>query len=332
LSGTEPIIELYRPGGFGDLLMMTAPFKILKMMNFRVRYICASYYAPILEDNPYVDQLVTLPNDHSLIAEEAYRYAEELTGEKALKSYALTYPSWWDNPGVTTQRIEQHLIADFCRQIDVPYYMDELSVHLTQEMLDWGSQYADCVLIQTKTAWSPYKNWSLDRWEELSELIRSQLGLEVFQLGHVHDPEVPGVPKIVAPSIRHAIAAVQSCRLLIGLDSVFNHASKAVQKPSIILWGSTNPTAFGYAQNINLVNGVAWTPAMGNGAPLLQCQPCYREYKHLDASPKLACPYIVPPVKGDLPAHAHPDSGMHACMAANTVPIVFHHAAKLLKD
>lgn len=327
MDTAKPIIDLYRTGSYGDLLMMTPLFKALQSLNYRVRYICLECYSSVLEDNPYLDRLITLPNDHNCNPDDVKRYAEQVTGEAASTFLFLKYPAWWIYPGLPTQTIHQHMVDFFASQVGISVN-DELSVHLTPEMLDWAKQFSNCVLIQTKTAWSPYKNWHLDYWKELSHRIQRELGIAVLQLGHANDPGIETVPKIGTPSVRHAIAALSACRLFIGLDSVFNHASRAVKKKSIILWGSTNPAAFAYRQNINLVNGCEWKPEMGNGPPLLKCQPCYREYKHIEAHADLACPYTVVHTNPALP---HTTSSVHACMAANTVSVVFSHVKKCLE-
>jgi len=305
--------------------MFTALFKELCRQGLRVRYITIPYYQSILEDCPYIDTLIVIPDDHPSDTVSADQYAEALTGEKADAYFALNYPAWWNYPGLPSQVLHQHMIDYFAAKLNISAPHD-LTVHLNPEMRAWASQFSDCVLIQTKTAWSPYKNWPIAYWEQLCQRIHRELGVKVLQIGHESDPGVEGIPRIVAPSIRHAVATIEACRLFIGLDSVFNHAAKAVKKRSIILWGSTNPAAFGYAQNINLVNGCEWKPDMGNGPPLLKCQPCYREYKHIEADAGLACPYTV------VDKHEPQASSVPACMAANSVPIVFRHVKNCVAE
>ena len=329
MTTSDNIFELIRPGAFGDLIMLTALFPTLKAQGYKIRVVCWPFYGSVLQDHPDVDEFVFFQEGQSLYVEDIKRYIASVTGPAA-QSAVLDYPNWqW--PGILPHALQQHATEFFAAQANITP-SDELSLYLSEEQLAWGEQYKDVILIQTKTSYSPYKNWPLDRWEELVRLIQSELGERVFQIGAWDDPKVPGVEPIESPSIRHAIAALKQCKLFIGLDSVFNHASRAVKKKSIILWGSTNPATFGYAQNINLVNGVSWQPVMGNEAPLLRCQPCYREYKHIHNFPKLLCPYTVPYRQVALPEHDANEPQLHACMASNTVPIVFHQVKTMLNQ
>jgi hypothetical protein len=328
MSSHGRTIELIRPGAFGDLLMLTALFPALKRQGYRIRVVCWPHFGAILADHPEVDEFVFFPAGQSLYHDDVQRYIASVA-PPADKTVSLEYPNW-QGPGLARHALQQHITTVFCEQAGVPP-STALSIGLTPEQLAWGARFRDDILIQTSTAYSPYKNWPPDRWEELAHRIRSELGCEVRQIGATDDPRIPGVERVDSPDIRHAIAALKACRVFVGLDSVFNHAAQAVGKRSIILWGSTNPTAFGYAQNINLVNGVAWQPAMGNEAPLLRCQPCYREYKHLHQHPGLRCLYTVPHPQAVLPEPHDPGQPqLHACMAANTVPVVLHYVQALL--
>jgi hypothetical protein len=212
---------------------------------------------------------------------------------------------------------------------------DELTLELPQAACDWGKQFSDTVLIQTTGSYSPYKNWPVDRWHGLAKLIQHELKIPVKQVGSKQDLRVEGVDLIDSPDIHHALAAVKNCRLFIGIDSVFNHASQAFKKPALILWGSTNPLAFGYLQNVNLVNSVLWNPTMGNEGPLMRCQPCYKEYRHMGEETlnmKPRCTHTIPYPVHVLPKSIHPRSELHACMAANTIANVFYYASAMLHN
>jgi len=322
----DSIVQFVRYAAYGDILMLTALFPALKRLDVELRAVCfsSSPAKSILEDNPHLDHLIILPDDCPNNMDDIDNYTASLLGKRATHTFSMDYPQWWGwsaPPGLPPVPLNQHMIAYFCQEVGVPF-CDELSVHLTPEMQEWAKRYSDYILIQTKSSHSPYKDWPLQNWHQLCQLLQQKLGLKIGQLGSSNDPEIPGVEKINAPCIRHAIAALKASRLFIGLDSVFNHASKAVNKQSIILWGSTNPVAYGYSQNINLVNGVLWEPSMGNGAPLLRCQPCYRENKHIEWSQDLACPYTV--ANSSQGASFTVESPtIHACMSGNTVTAVY---------
>lgn len=325
MTTDSKIIQLMRPGALGDLLMCTALFPALKAQGYRIRFVVHPEYADILKHHPDIDELVlsTAGTRKALVAETAHL-------PKAEKYIYLYYP-FYGKRDLPAHPIPMHLTTYFCEQAGVPG-SDRLSIGLTDEHLEWGEQCQGKILIHTHARWSPYKNWPLDRWAQLVEKLRNELQVEVFQLGNATEPPIRGASRLESPSILHAIAALRYSKLFIGLDSVFNHASRALEKPSIIIWGSTHPFGMGYRQNLNLVNGVAWQPEMGLYGPALQCQPCYREYPNLENDQsKRACPYTVPYSYQALPKNLHSKRVINACMATTAVETVFHHAEQMLE-
>lgn len=80
---------------------------------------------------------------------------------------------------------------------------------------------------------------------------------------------VPQVRNMATDNILDSARAVANSILFIGPDSVFQHVAKATDTQAIVIWGSTNPEAFGYQSHTNLV-------------PKVSCSPCYREYSHIE--------------------------------------------------
>ncbi len=323
------IIQLMRPGALGDLLMCTSVLPELKHQGYFVRFVADPKYASILENHPLIDELV--------LSEGGTR--QEMLDDtthllKAARSVYLYYP-FYTKGMLPAHPLPMHLTSYFAEQTGVTG-STELTMGLSDEHESWGDEYKDTVLIHTQSLWSPYKNWPRDRWQALAERIQSDFGLTLLQLGAPDDPPIEGVKRLENPSIHHAIAALKQCKLFIGVDSVFNHASRAVKKPSIILWGSTHPSAMGYRQNLNLVNGVAWQPEMGLYGPTLHCQPCYREYPLTkNGASKTACPYTVPyPMSNGkaLPKRMHPKPELNACMASQSVDVVYEHVKAMLEN
>lgn len=320
------IIQLMRPGAFGDLLMCTAALPGLKSMGYRIRFVVDPEYANILSGHPCIDELVTSTEG---TREGMIKQTEKLP---QAERYVYLYYPFYAKRDLPPHPIPLHICNYYCEQSGVPGN-DSLSVHLSDRHLSAAQKYKNAVLIHCKSRWSPYKDWPEDRWEKLAELLSSQLEMDVFQLGGPDEKTINGARKADTPSILDAIAAVSECRLFIGVDSVFNHATRAVGKPSIIIWGSTHPSSTGYRQNINLVNGVAWQPEMGAFGPTLNCQPCYREYpRNKNGSSKSPCPYTVPYPVRVLPEILHKEKVLNACLASTSVETVFYHARAMLSN
>lgn len=328
LSDSDKIIQLMRPGALGDLLMCTAPLAALKEQGYFIRFVAHPKFSAILEGHPYIDELITVkPGSPG----EMMGAVNRLNLPPADRMVYFTYPfySKRDLPG---HPISIPVTHHYCDQAEVPV-TDVLSVGLTREHEEWGKQFSDEILVHTTAMWSPYKNWPLDRWQALSNKIELELDVSVLQLGTGTD-RLLGTDKLIdSPSILHAIAAIKYCRLFIGQDSVFNHATRAVDKPSIILWGSTHPLGHGYSQNLNLVNGVVWQKPMGYEGPSLRCQPCYREYSGPgNNNAKRTCPYTIPYFEHTLPEKMHPEKEINACMASQSMETVFNHVQPMLDN
>jgi hypothetical protein len=158
----------------------------------------------------------------------------------------------------------------------------------------------------------------------------SNEGYKTVQLGGAAETAIAGAVKLDTPSIRYAAAVQKFSTLFIGGDSIFNHTSQAVGTRSVILWGSTHPCGSGYDQNINLVNGQVWTREMDNAGPTMPCQPCYREFNKMSVHPKPPCPHLVSHPLSPRPEEDYPPCTLNACMAANTVDLVWKFVKSLL--
>lgn len=324
----QKIIQLMRPGAMGDLLMCTATLPALKEQGWWIRFVAHPKFAAVLEHHPLIDELILVKPG---APGEMMGAVKSLNLPTADKHVYFTYPFYAkrDLPG---HPIPIHTAHHYCDQAGVPIN-EELSIGFTDEHEAWGKQYEDCVVVHTTAMWSPYKNWPIDRWEALVKKIDSEIGLQVVQIGTEKDNLLSGDRLVKTPTIHHAMAMVKHCRLFIGQDSVFNHVSRAVKKPSVILWGSTHPLGHGYTQNLNLVNGVVWQRPMGYEGPSFRCQPCYREYSGPgNNNNKRTCPYTVPYHAHVLPEKMHVEKEINACMATQSVDTTFNYVKGMIES
>lgn len=125
------------------------------------------------------------------------------------------------------------------------------------------------VTIHTTAGWSDTKNWHhRDGWKDLVEKFHDY-GYAVVQIGSSSEPKVEGVDIFAAEWTTEFIDHVllqAGAHLHVGVDSVFSHTSairwNGKRVPAVILWGSTNPEAFGYPHQTHVKLD-------------LPCQPCY---------------------------------------------------------
>lgn len=327
-----PTVTLCNPGPFSDLLMATACFPGLKEKGYRIKFITTPLGRQLFQFLPEIDQLIILET----FTEEAIEQADRESGgshERIMLTRPAPVAQINDRPVLT--RVTHH----FCKLAGVPP-SDKLFIKLVEEHTDWGGQFQDTVVFCAGSHQSAYQEWPLQRWQELAQLIRRDFGLEVAQLNTGVTRKIPGVRLEESPSVLHTIGGLRRAFYFIGVDNFLNHASQALQKPIVVLWGSTHPQTSGYGQNVNIVNGAVWKPDMEAFGPTLRCQPCHRvvdglvypdtypEAYHLPVTEgnRTPCPHLSPCDETATALKDHPYQ-LPACMAGISVEAVFNHIA-----
>ncbi|HEV7398231.1 MAG TPA: glycosyltransferase family 9 protein [Pyrinomonadaceae bacterium] len=98
----------------------------------------------------------------------------------------------------------------------------------------------------------PEKMWPVAKWLELVDYIWSRWGAWPILLGEEDDQALPVVQRFSyarrLPSqagIALHFAAVKLTSAFIGIDSIFAHVSDSYEKPSVILFGPSDPVVWG---------------------------------------------------------------------------------------
>lgn len=127
-------------------------------------------------------------------------------------------------------------------------------------------------------AWS-LKNWPVDKWNELSQILQTQYGIRVIAFGKDNgDPYNKKVlanisPKIIfaqTPTLKQAMALIKRCSLFIGPDSSLLHLASCMGTEVVALYGPTSPDyIYPYFHSHNII-----TPKEKLG-----CMPCYPNQK-----------------------------------------------------
>lgn len=271
VKDTTTIIECYRWGAVGDCLMTTAALRGLKekYKGCKIRYVTHPNNFGILEGNKYIDELVS-----------------ESTGSADLKFY-FSYPdknSSLKDEGYPDKPLSRHLVKIFNECAGLPDNSMDLECTLTPIEESVGmSMIRFCtplfngyVTLHIQSGWSIYKDWIYKRWIEIAKYLREKHYMPI-QIGGPKEKLLPNVSDFRGQPFKHAVSLIKHSALHIGIDSFTNHASFAVKKKSIILFGSTDPTGSGYDQNVNICRR-------------LDCQPCYRENPDVSAVSRGKCP------------------------------------------
>ncbi len=278
-------IALVRPGAIGDVLMTLNLIPLLREANpgQRVVYYC----------HPSIGE--GLQSVMRWAGVDEIRSSEEsVVGHERVVNL-IGYPL---QEGYPEHPMRQHLLRYFAAEMGIKDEGELPALVLRRPTKPEGlpERYAT---LQVRTGWSAYKNWPFERW---AEVVQACPNIRFVQIGAADEPRVEGADQsFMGTPIATAIALVANASLHVGLDSFANHLTHyrwrdreglVHQTPGVILWGSTQPSASGYASNANVHLG-------------LPCQPCFREDPKISRMPRGVCPN---------PGGQTYETPRHACM------------------
>jgi len=162
----------------------------------------------------------------------------------------------------------RHIIADMCANAGIkgpvslrPY------LTLTEEEKSGAAWASDKIVIQSSGigARHPMRNkeWYVERFQSVVDRLREEMMF--VQLGSAKDPALRFAMDLRgATSIRETAAILHNARLFVGTVGFPMHLARAVECPSVIIFGGREaPWQSGYVCNLNLYSA----------AP---CAPCWR--------------------------------------------------------
>jgi hypothetical protein len=238
----------------GDDLLCTAVLRELRTRGWNAMWM-VSNYPELFTENSDVARIVPVGRDHRGFATFWRRDFRNLV-------YA---PFDMDDRSTPPSR---HIIVELCIQAGIagpvqirPY------LQLTEEEEVRGTWASGRVVIQSSglTAKWPMRNkqWYPERFQEVVYALENEY--EFIQLGGINDPALDHVIDLRgSTNIRESAGILRHARLYIGNVGFLMHLARAVECPSVILYGGREaPWQSGYICNINL-----YTP--------VPCAPCWR--------------------------------------------------------
>lgn len=130
-------------------------------------------------------------------------------------------------------------------------------IYLDDDEKAFASKFSPDVIIEPflKAKASPNKSWGLQRWTALVEILLRE-GLRVAQMGMESQQLLPGVERIVTPTMRHACAVLSRSKYAILPEGGLHHAAAALGVPSAVIFGGfISPRQTGYASQQNFFTG-----------------------------------------------------------------------------
>lgn len=255
LRRERPELVIYYSGGLGDnLLLSCVTREIARRGGPRAWLLCDT--PALFAHNPDVAQV--LPNERWLrtyIKRSKTRlvrpsYASQIKGEDR------------ENPPT------EHLLARMCRLCGLTGNV-ELRPHLYLCEADKtaGARVKNQIAIQSSglgANWPiPLKEWFPQRFADVVEALKDEWNF--VQLGVASDPPLPGTLDLRGQTSFVETAAILSqSRLFIGQVGFLMHVARAVDCPSVIVYGGReHPLQSGYICNENIYTD-------------LECAPCWR--------------------------------------------------------
>jgi hypothetical protein len=235
-------------------MMLTTVARELKRRG-QGRIFVISEYPDLFHRNPDVDG-VAVPGSR------LGRFLERLAGDRMLR------PTYLINCDPITERRDpppDPVLAYLCRVVGIAGRVDlRPYVVLSESERAWGAPYRGGIAIQSSRLsgrWStPNKEWFPERFAEVAaHLIRTH---PVVQIGGPNDPPLPHTHDLRGrTSLRQLAAVLSHCRRFVGLEGLQMHMARAVDCPSVIVYGGRlRPDDIGYICNENLYNPVACAP------------------------------------------------------------------------
>lgn len=162
----------------------------------------------------------------------------------------------------------RHLLAEMCLRCGVTGEV-ELRPHLWLTATERAAvaSFAGCLIVQSSRAGASLaignKEWLPGRFQAVTAALAARH--RIVQVGQREDPLLPGVEDWRGQtSLRETAALLAGARAFIGLVGFLMHLARAVDCPSVIVYGGReHPEQSGYICNENLFT-------------VLPCSPCWR--------------------------------------------------------
>jgi heptosyltransferase I len=288
------MILVVRLGAMGDILHALPAVRALKLghPDTELTWVVEPKWAPLLEQNPFVDRVLLLRRDsfrglvgsYRALRESSYVFAVDFQG--LLKSALVAVAA---GPGriygFDANQVRERAAALFYR-----YKISSSAVHVVDRNLDLAAAAGalcdgppafplppgrpegdlptgEFVLASPMAGWAS-KQWPLAHYRALAERLRSELGIPLVLNGP------PGAPfQDIAPAEAHysslpgLIHANRRAAAVLGVDSGPLHLAAALSKPGVAVFGPTDPARNGpYGNSLQVLRSKTAVTTYKRGA------------------------------------------------------------------
>ena len=281
-------ILVVRLGALGDIVHTLPAVASLKHSypGWRLSWAVEPKWAPLLEDNPFVDRLVAIRRDSisSVLAArrelraERYDFAVDFQGllkSALVASVARPGRIYGFHQSQTRERIAGLFYSDKSlsaaahvvdRNLDLAAAAGAVSA-LRKFPLPAGRPEGelpagDFVLASPLAGWRS-KQWPMEHYRALAERLRAEFGLPLVLNG----PPGSGLPHL--SGLPGLIDATRRAAAVVGVDSGPLHLAAALGKPGIAIFGPTDPARNGpYGDSIRTLRSPEAATTYQRGAAI----------------------------------------------------------------
>ena len=180
----------------------------------------------------------------------------------------ITYRCWSNLLPTKKDIFNSHAIEQFCHQLEIrgSVSLKPEICFSNEEVNSFSKTSADYIVVQSQASHSNQpqttKDWSVQSMQEVVDFLGSSF--EVIQVGSQKDSRLAGVTDYCGKTtIREAGLLLRKSRMFLGLEGALMHMARAVDCPSVIVWGGRlKPYQIGY-------------PCFENVTVDLECSPCW---------------------------------------------------------
>jgi len=280
----------------GDILHTLPAVRALKLgfPDTPLTWVVEPKWAPLLEQNPFVDRVVTLHRDsfrglaasHRALRDQDYRFAVDFQGllKSALVAAAAQPARIY---GFDASQVRERAAALLYR-----HKIFSPAAHVVDRNLDLAAAAGavcdrppffplppgqpegdlpagEFVLASPLAGWAS-KQWPMTHYRDLAERLRSELGIPLVLNG------APGAPfRDIEPALAHysglpgLIYATRKAAAVLGVDSGPLHLAAALSKPGVAVFGPTDPARNGpYGGSLRVLRSAVAVTTYKRGAAI----------------------------------------------------------------
>lgn len=244
-------------GGLGKNIAATALTKDIKKKYSDRKFILVCSYPSIFLNDPNIDKVYSIDN-------RPYFYENYIENKDSL---LFQHEPYHQTGHITKQK---HLIESWCELLFIEYKNQQpnLILNYAQSKLSlrWIREKPILLLQTTGGPAQPIPNvpppppnpysWTRDIPIEVAQLIVNKYSSEyhIIQISKHDGYGLQGVERISQPlSNMELFSLLLASKKRILIDSALQHASVALNLPSIVFWIGTSPKLFGYDLHKNIV-------------------------------------------------------------------------------